>query len=139
MSFPSSTSGRRSAACSRPELNAIRLFAQHYDELRRVAHHLRGRSASNTLTATGLVHEAYLHLHLHKDLTVQSKRHLLRLAACAMRQVLARHTRRSRAWKRGGRAALLPLPETAAGPRPPLLDVLMLDDALDALDRKHPR
>jgi RNA polymerase sigma factor (TIGR02999 family) len=108
-----------------------------YDELRRIArHHLRRTSRGVSLDTTGLVHEAYLKL-AGAGLRVEDRRHLLAVAARAMRQVIVSRARARAAQKRGGGAVAVPIEEeaiAAAGPSAEWL--LALDDALLRL-REH--
>src|SRR5262245_33163580 len=74
-----------------------------YDELRALAGSLfRDQPADHTLQPTALVHEVFLRLVQHPDATWNDRRHFFRVAAQAMRQVLADHARRERAERRGG-------------------------------------
>lgn len=67
-------------------------------ELRDIAHVERWHLwAGGTLCTTALVHEAYLKLRGNRRLSPQSRRHLLRTAALAMRQILIDHARARRA------------------------------------------
>src|SRR5262245_40194940 len=80
------------------------LFDRVYDELRRLAHRVRGGRASETLQTTALVHEAYLKLASSRSLAVTSRAHFFAIAARAMRQILVDSARRQLAQKRGGGA-----------------------------------
>ncbi|MBA2627758.1 MAG: hypothetical protein H0U85_07075 [Gemmatimonadales bacterium] len=81
-----------------------RLFAQLYDELRRIAHaRLLHQSPGETLTTTALVHEAYVKLVGHAGLEWSDRAHFLALASRAMRFVLVDYARAQGAAKLGGR------------------------------------
>jgi RNA polymerase sigma factor (TIGR02999 family) len=111
-----------------------RLIPLVYDELRRVAgRRLRGESPGHSLQATALVHEVYLRLVDVDRMTVTSRAHFLGVAATLMRQILVDHARRQRADKRGGAATMLSLDEVSPPAPDPGVDVLALDEALDAL------
>jgi RNA polymerase sigma factor (TIGR02999 family) len=116
-----------------------RLFARIYDELRRLAHVVRDGQAPATLNTTALVHEAYMHLHSSEGLQVESKKHFFRLAARAMRQVIAREVRHRCAQKRGGDAEVVAFREGLLGRDVPLADLLSIEGALDDLEQMHPR
>ena len=139
MSPTSSISTLLHAIQAGDESAATQLFAQIYDELHRLARCVRGRGTPSTLNTTALVHEAYLHLRPDEGLNVESKRHFLRMAARAMRQVLAREARRRNALKRGGNAVTVSFRDSAVGRALPLSNILTLEDALDALDCLSPR
>jgi RNA polymerase sigma factor (TIGR02999 family) len=111
-----------------------RLIPVVYDELRRVARrHLRGESPGHALQATALVHEVYLRLVDVDRMTLKNRTHFFALAARLMRQILVDHARRQHAEKRGGRATMVSLDGVSPAIPPSSVDVLALDEALDAL------
>jgi RNA polymerase sigma factor (TIGR02999 family) len=111
-----------------------RLIPLVYDELRRVARrHLRGESPGHALQATALVHEAYLRLVDVDRMTLTNRAHFFAVAATLMRQIVVDHARRQRADKRGGGVTVLSLDEASPGATTSGVDVLALDEALDAL------
>ncbi len=115
-------------------------FVAAYDELRRLAGHLKRREPGITLDPTGLVNEAWIKLSRSPELADTSPLHFKRIAARAMRQVLVESARRRHAEKRGGpdRVAIT-LDDNLSDPAAMATDVLMLDGALDELERRHPR
>jgi RNA polymerase sigma factor (TIGR02999 family) len=111
-----------------------------YDELRRLAHyHLRNERPNHTLQSTALVHEAYFRLVGQDFPEWKSRAHFFAIAAQLMRQVLVDYARRQRASKRGGGICTLPLDDAVALPQSKDVDVLALDDALNALAELDPR
>jgi RNA polymerase sigma factor (TIGR02999 family) len=111
-----------------------RLIPLVYDELRRMARrHLRGESPGHALQATALVHEVYLRLVDVNRMTLASRAHFFGVAATLMRQIVVDYARRQRADKRGGGATMLSLDEASPSVGTPSVDVLALDEALDAL------
>ena len=121
-----------------------RAFVEVYDELRRLAAQVRRGRASDTLGATALVHEAWLKLAPSSATDWAGRRHFLRVAARAMRQVLVDAARERLAGKRGGGALALTLDDVAAQVGAPMRDeaVLALDEALErlaALDARQAR
>src|SRR5688572_5920303 len=111
-----------------------RLIPVVYDELRRVARrNLRGESPGHALQATALVHEVYLRLVDLDRMTFTSRAHFFGVAATLMRQILVDHARRQRADKRGGGVTVLGLEEAGPAASTSGVDVLALDEALDAL------
>ena len=111
-----------------------RLLPVVYDELRRVAgRRLRGESPRHALQATALVHEVYLRLVDIDRMTLTSRAHFFGVASTLMRQILVDHARRLRADKRGGRVTMLSLDEAVPAAWTSSVDVLALDEALDAL------
>ena len=81
-----------------------RLVAAVYDDLRRIARRQMGRSLTQTLNPTGLVHEAYFKLSGQDGVPWRDRGHFFAIASRAMRQVLVDHARRRLADKRGGGA-----------------------------------
>jgi RNA polymerase sigma factor (TIGR02999 family) len=116
------------------------LLALVYDELRRLAHyHLRNERSGHTLQSTALVHEAYFRLIGQELPKWEGRTHFFAIAAQLMRQVLVDYARRRRASKRGSGACLVTLDDAVALPQRKDLDVIALDDALQALAEIDPR
>lgn len=114
-----------------------RVFAQVYPALRALAAgRLAGQPGERTLSATALVHEAYLKLVDAAALQLRDRQHFFACAARAMRQILVDHARARGAVKRGGPLDPLTLSaaEPAAAPDADLLDVDAALDRLDAID-----
>ena len=111
-----------------------RLIPLVYDELRRVARrHLRREQPGHALQATALVHEVYLRLVDVERLTLKNRAHFFAVAAKLMRQILVDHARRQHAEKRGGGVTMVSLDGVSPAADPPSVDVLALDQALEAL------
>lgn len=116
---------------------AARLFPLVYEQLRELAERqLKRERHGHTLQPTALVHEAFLKLQGQKDAQLQSRAHLLSVAAMAMRRILVDHAERHGSKKRGGgreRRDVDTVPEIAAPDAADAVDVLALDDALKKL------
>lgn len=111
-----------------------RLVPLVYDELRRVARrHLGREPAGHALQPTDLVHEVYLRLVDVDRMTLRSRAHFFGVAAVLMRQILVDYARRQRADKRGGGATMMSLDEVSPAAQASSVDVLALDEALEAL------
>lgn len=111
-----------------------RLIPLVYEELRRVARrHLQREQPGHVLQATALVHEVYLRLVDVDRLTLKNRAHFFAVAAKLMRQILVDHARRQQADKRGGGATMVSLEGVSRAAQPPSMDVLALDEALEAL------
>lgn len=109
-------------------------------ELRRVARsHIRRERPGHTLQATALVHEVYLRLVGLDRLTLNDRTHFFAVAATLMRQILVDHARRKRADKRGGAVTMMSLDEVMPASQASIVDVLALDQALDALSDRDAR
>ena len=111
-----------------------------HGELRRVARsHIRRERPGHTLQATALVHEVYLRLVGLDRLTLNDRTHFFAVAATLMRQILVDHARRKRADKRGGAVTMMSLDEVMPASQASIVDVLALDQALDALSDRDAR
>lgn len=111
------------------------LFQLVYDDLRSVARaRMNDERPGHTLSATALVHEAYLRL-VERDVAEWTGRvHFFAVAATAMRRILIDHARARSAQKRGGAESLLSLDgleEVIGEDASPSL--VALDDAMTAL------
>jgi RNA polymerase sigma factor (TIGR02999 family) len=112
-----------------------RLMPLIYNELRRVAaRQIRREYQEITLSATALVHEAYLKLAGEAEVDWQSKAHFFAVAARAMRQILIDQARKRKAEKRGGERRRTSMTGKEPFLPVPLDELLELDDALDRLD-----
>ena len=110
-------------------IDANRLMADCYAEIRRIARNLIKDRAMAVLQPTELVHEAIVRMLRIEALQVQDRGHMLALAARIMRQALIDEVRKLSASKRQAPALLTTWPERANVVVP--LDVL--DDALEEL------
>ncbi len=115
------------------------LFPHVYDELRRISERRIQRQAGVvTLSATGLVHEAYLKM--VGDGEWADRAHFMAVAALAMRQILSGRARARTADKRGGPLPAVTLHEDlVAGDDVSLDQVLAVDAALERLAALDPR
>lgn len=117
-----------------------KLTPKVYDELRRMArNYMRRENGGNSFQATALVHEAYLKLVDARIAQWQDRAHFFAVSASMMRRILVDAARTKAADKRGGGAVRMELNESIDGT--PLEDrqMLLLDDALDALAKFDPR
>lgn len=111
-----------------------RLMPLVYDELRRLARsYLRTQRQNHTLQPTALVHEAYVRLIDQKSVSLHNRAQFFGLAAKAMRSILVDHARRNNAAKRGGSQYKLSLSAADRLCHKPNVDLVALDDALNAL------
>jgi RNA polymerase sigma factor (TIGR02999 family) len=111
-----------------------------YQELRRLAHfQLQRERQDHTLQTAALVHEAYLRLIGLNPPRWESRTHFFAIAAQLMRQILVDYARRHVAVKRGGGACKVSLEEATLVSKQKDVDVLSLDDALNALAKIDPR
>ena len=113
-----------------------------YDELRVLAHQrLAKEKPGQTLQATALVHEAYLRLvGKDQDQSWDNRGHFFGAAAQAMRRILVDQARRKAGPKAGGDRTRMDISiDEIKGNKDQEIDLLALDDALDALATKDPR
>ncbi|MBI1898601.1 MAG: sigma-70 family RNA polymerase sigma factor [Acidobacteria bacterium] len=114
-----------------------RLTPLVYDELRRLAaHYLRRERPDHTLASTALVHEAWLRLSDQTGISWQDRAHFFGIAARLTRQILVDHARRRQTAKRDPGGTLLSLDEALDVPGRSPVDLVRLDDALEALARR---
>ncbi len=106
-----------------------------YSELHRLARYfLKGERTNITLQTTALVNEAYLRLVNFKEMRFKDRAHFFAVSAQLMRRILVDHARR-RNRKRGGGIQHLSLDDVnTIGPEPDA-DLVLLDDAMNALAR----
>jgi RNA polymerase sigma factor (TIGR02999 family) len=115
-----------------------KLFPLVYDELRRLARgQVRRVGSPPTLSATSLVHEAYLKLAGGSPLRVESRAHFFGIAARAMRQVLVDQARQRGAKKRGGEWLPTTLMDGHLAIEVDFTEMLALDQAMDQLDPRQ--
>lgn len=92
-----------SAAAEGDKDAADRLLPLVYEQLRKAAQlHLAGERGGHTLSATALVHEAYLKIVGPREVAWAGRGHFYAAAAEAMRRVLLDHAKARGREKRGG-------------------------------------
>lgn len=125
----------------RPDPDEPEAWQRLYDDLRGVAKRmLAGERASHTLQPTALVHEAWLRLVKAGESAID-RTLFRRMAARTMRRALVDHARRRNAQKRGSRASIevdLIGEEDVTDPRPSMVDLLALDEAIDHVANVDP-
>jgi RNA polymerase sigma factor (TIGR02999 family) len=110
-----------------------------YNELRDLARARLVREApGQTLTATALVHEAYLRIAGDSQVTWEGRRHFFFAAARAMREILVEQARRKAGPKQCGGRRRHELDEACAVLEPPSGDVLAVNEALKELEERDP-
>lgn len=111
-----------------------RLSSILYGELRRhAAHYMRREQPGDTLQTTALVHETFMRLATAHQVDWQDRKHFLAVAARTMRRLLIDLAREQGASKRGSRAVHVSLDFGVATPEPHPLDIIALEQALEAL------
>lgn len=106
-----------------------------YEDLRRVARkHMALEREGHSLQATALVHETYVRLVDSSQATLKDRAHFFAVCARLMRQILVDSARSRGAIKRGGEVTVVGLSESAVGTAAPAVDLIDLDQALNALN-----
>ncbi len=114
------------------------LFVELYRELHRMARHELHRGVGPvTLSATTLLHEAYLDLRSRRS-DFPDRGRFFAYAARAMRGLIVDHVRQRRAIKRGGEFHLTSFDATDAQQLAAEQPIVALSDALDALAQAEP-
>ena len=114
------------------------LFAALYDELHRLAEaHIRRTGGPLTLSATTLLHEAYLDLAARDPLAFPDRNRFLGYASRAMRGLIVDYVRQRTAQKRGGDLTFTTLVDQA-GPVDDAIDLDAIDTALKDLAALDP-
>ncbi len=102
-------------------------------ELRRLARaYMRRERKDHTLQATALVNELFLRFADGRGLRWQDRAHFMGIAARLMRRVLVDHARSMGSRKRGRGAQRVTLDDALLVAPEPSVDVVALDDALEA-------
>ncbi len=112
-----------------------------YNELQRLAnHHLSSERNDHTLSATALVHEAYLRLVDQREVEWRNRKHFFAIASMAMRRVLVNYARDRSRKKRGGARTVLSLDNglDVASPEQ-ACEIVALDRALERLAEVNER
>jgi len=108
-----------------------------YDELKKVASaHLRRESKAHVLQSTELLHEAFLRLAAGRHPSYESRSHFYGIASRLMRQILVDMARARATEKRSG--AEVPLTEIPELGRQPDHSLLLIEDALERLEKSDP-
>jgi RNA polymerase sigma factor (TIGR02999 family) len=103
-------------------------------ELHRIARRcMAGERAGHSLQATALVNEAYLRLIDVQHVNWQDRAHFLAMSARLMRRILVDAARAKGYQKRGAGAVKVTLDEALAPAAEPAIDLVALNDALEAL------
>ena len=107
-----------------------------YPELRKIAHrYLARRRSGESLESAALANEAYLKLVRAGGIRCENRLHFLALCAQIMRRILVDHARRRGFSKRGGQALHVSLDEVLLVAQACGVEVIALDEALNALSR----
>jgi RNA polymerase sigma factor (TIGR02999 family) len=105
-----------------------------YPELRRIARqHLGRRGAGQSLESASVANQAYLKLMRAGAIRCENRAHFLALCSQIIRGILVDHANRRRCAKRGGDRVRVPLDDAVLGAQARGVDLLPLNEALEAL------
>lgn len=122
-----------------PPAGAEDLFASLYTELHRLARLELRRSGNASLSATTLLHEAFLSVRERDPARFPDRAHFIAYAARAMRGVIVDYVRNRRAQKRGGSFHLTTFDtESADADAGHDEDLPRIADALGVLEQVEP-
>jgi RNA polymerase sigma-70 factor, ECF subfamily len=111
-----------------------KLFPLVYDELHRMASsYMRQERTDHLLQTTALVHEAYLRLAGHENVSYQTRTHFFAVAAQVMRHILVDYARGRTRAKRGGGISPLELSDVAVISDDRAEEMIAINSALDKL------
>src|SRR5262249_39116495 len=114
-----------------------RLFEALYGELHRMARRQLAR-LSASMSATTLVHEAYLNLSARSDVSFPDQARFMAYAARAMRGVIIDYVRQCLAQKRGGNCEFTSIDAAHSVPNWTDSELSHISDALDELATVEP-
>jgi RNA polymerase sigma factor (TIGR02999 family) len=110
-----------------------------YAELHRLAHcFMNLERVGHSMQTTALVNEAYMRLVDYKRMRWQDRAHFFAVSAQLMRRILVDHARRHNL-KRGAGVQHVSLEHAAEVGAARTKDLVVLDEAMDALERLDPR
>jgi RNA polymerase sigma factor (TIGR02999 family) len=124
---------------AKADASSSELLPQVYDDLRKLARGMVAANAQHTLTATALVHEAWMRV--SKDTTPrwENRRHFFGAAAQAMRRILINRARDKHRQKRGGHHEHVNLDDVEVSPHPgPRRSCWRWTEALEQLAKEDP-
>lgn len=121
---------------ARADTRSAELLPQVYDDLRKLARKMMVSHAQQTLTATALVHEAWMRVSKDAAPRWENRRHFFNAAAQAMRHILLNRARDKRRLKRGGDHEHVDVGEVDIAAPVRDDEVLALDEALERLAKE---
>jgi RNA polymerase sigma factor (TIGR02999 family) len=110
-----------------------RLIDVVYPDLRRIAHRCMRNEKSRTISATELLHDAWVDVMRGGPVDWRDRVHFFAILSTAMRRILVEYARSRNAAKRGGGRTRIELAEGLAVDKSKLDDVILVDEALNRL------
>ena len=116
------------------------VFSALYDELHRMARReLANRGGGMTLSATTLLHDAYLNISGRQGTTFPDRNRFMGYASRVMRGIIIDYARSRQAQKRGGHFEITSLKTDVAGVMADAGELTRISDALDELSQLDDR
>lgn len=116
------------------------VFSALYDELHRMARReLANRGGGMTLSATTLLHDAYLNISGRQGTTFPDRNRFMGYASRVMRGIIIDYARSRQAQKRGGHFEITSLKTDVAGVVADAGELTRISDALDELSQLDDR
>jgi RNA polymerase sigma factor (TIGR02999 family) len=116
------------------------VFAALYEDLHRMAkRELARRGGGVTLSATTLLHDAYLNLSSREGMAFPDRNRYMGYASRVMRGLIIDYARSRQAQKRGGLFELTSISTDVADPMSDAGELMRISDALDELAEVDPR
>ena len=110
------------------------VFAALYEELHRMARReLARRGGGVTISATTLVHDAYLNISRREGITFPDRNRYMGYASRVMRRLIIDYARTRQAQKRGGQFEFTSISTDVADPMTSADELTRISDALDEL------
>lgn len=116
------------------------VFAALYEDLHRMAkRELARRGGGVTLSATTLLHDAYLNLSSREGMAFPDRNRYMGYASRVMRGLIIDYARSRQAQKRGGLFEITSISTDVADPMSDAGELMRISDALDELSAVDPR
>ena len=116
------------------------VFAALYEDLHRMAkRELARRGGGVTLSATTLLHDAYLNLSSREGMAFPDRNRYMGYASRVMRGLIIDYARNRQAQKRGGLFEITSISTDVADPMSDAGELMRISDALDELAEVDPR
>ena len=109
------------------------VFSALYDELHRMARRELRRGGNVTLSATTLLHDAYLNIAKREGVTFPDRNRYMGYACKVMRRLIIDYARNRQAQKRGGLFEITSISTDVADPMTSADELTRISDALDEL------
>ena len=115
------------------------VFAALYDDLHRMAKRELARGPGVTLSATTLLHDAYLNISSREGVAFPDRNRYMGYASRVMRGLIIDYARSRQAQKRGGLFEITAISTDVADPMSDAGELMRISDALDELAQVDPR